>query len=282
MANATDILRGLYRRSRDLRRGYRESRLHLQLIHDPSGPDLLLSPHFDDAVLDCWSVLSGERRLEVRNVFAGVPSRSRPTPWDAITGARDSAARTRERIAEDALALARAGRTPVNLPLLDAQYRARPSALEVADLDRALAATLDGASRIYVPAAIGGHPDHQLARRYARMLLRAGFPVTLYADLPYCVLHGWPAWVDGREPDPYRNVDAFWMTFLQDVPEMPPLRSANVKRLDDAAASAKLEAMRCYRTQFPSLSYGARDLLADPEIHRFEVFWELGPASPAS
>jgi hypothetical protein len=59
---------------------------------------------------------------------------------------------------------------------------------------------------------------------------------------------------------------------------MPALRSAHVERLDDAAAAAKLEAMRCYATQLPALEYGARGLLADAEIHRDEVRWELAPA----
>jgi hypothetical protein len=128
---------------------------------------------------------------------------------------------------------------------------------------------------VYVPAGLGGHVDHLLTRRYGRMLLRTGMAVELYADLPYCVLHGWPGWVDGRAPEANRNVDAFWSSFLEDVPEMGPLRSARVERLDDAAAAAKLEAMSCYGTQFPCLSYGARGLLSDPEIHRFEVRWEL-------
>ena len=94
------------------------------------------------------------------------------------------------------------------------------------------------------------------------MLLRAGLPVTLYADLPYCVLHGWSHWVDGAEPDPHRNVDEFWLEFLKGVPEFPALRSARVKRLDDTAAAAKFEAMRCYETQFSGLDYGAGRLLS--------------------
>ena len=41
------------------------------------------------------------------------------------------------------------------------------------------------------------------------------------------------------------------------------------------ALGAKLAAMRCYATQMPALSYGGRGLLEDPEIHRYEVFWDL-------
>ncbi|HEV3322969.1 MAG TPA: hypothetical protein VG147_12385 [Solirubrobacteraceae bacterium] len=267
--------RRAYRRSRALRETYRECRFRTRLRFDPQAPELLLSPHWDDAVLDCWSLLRSELPVTVVNLFAGVPAPGRLAPWDAITGAADSAVRARERIAEDARALASAGRTPLNLPFLDAQYRAASGAPGLEEIDRALSAAVPSASRVHAPAGVGGHLDHLLACRYGRMLLRAGLPVTLYADLPYCVLHGWPHWVDGSEPDPHRNVDAFWLEFLKGVPELPGLRSAHVERLDDTVAAAKLAAMRCYVTQFSGLDYGAGRPLSDPEIHRFEVRWEL-------
>jgi hypothetical protein len=257
-----------------------EGRFRTRIRVDPSAPELVLSPHWDDAVLDCWSLLASDRELNVVNLFAGIPAPGGVAPWDAITGALDSAERARERIAEDALALGRAGRRPLNLPFLDAQYRRPRSAPGLDDLDCALTAVAAGASRVHVSAGIGGHPDHLLARRYGRMLLRAGLPVTLYAELPYCVLHGWPHWVAGVERDPHRNVDAFWLTFLVGVPELPALRAANVARLDDRAAAAKLEAMRRYETQLPALDYGAGRVLSDPDIHRFEVRWDL-KAPPA-
>src|SRR5205823_13422651 len=113
------------------------------------------------------------------------------------------------------------GREPLSLGLLDAQYRIGSPEPGLQQLDRALCEALRGAdsgearatARIYVPAAIGGHADHLLVRRYGHMLTRAGIPVTLYADLPYCVLHGWPPWVDGGGEDAHRNVDAFWHSF---------------------------------------------------------------------
>ncbi len=270
-----DIARTTYRRSRALREIHRERRFRTRLRFDPQAPELLLSPHWDDAVLDCWSVLTSGRQVTVVNLFAGVPPPGRLAPWDAITGATDSAVRARERIAEDARALARTGRTPVNLPFLDAQYRNGSSDPTLEEIDHVLFAAAPSASKVHVTAGVGGHLDHLLARRYGRMLLRAGLPVTLYADLPYCVLHGWPHWVDGTELDPNRNVDAFWLEFLKGVPELSGLRSAHIERLDDSTAAAKLAAMRCYETQFPGLDYGAGRLLSDPEVHRFEVRWEL-------
>jgi len=274
--------RRLYRRLGERRRRVEEERFRTGLRFDPGARELLLSPHWDDAVFDCWSLLTDARELQVANLFAGIPAPGQLAIWDAITGAEDSAARAQERMDEDALALARAGRHPLNLGLLDAQYRIGAPEPGLQRLDRTLCEALGGAetgearvtARVYVPAAIGGHADHLLVRRYGRMLARAGIPVTLYADLPYCVLHGWPPWVDGGEEDPHRNVDAFWLSFLGDVPELGELRAAEVERLGPEQAAQKLAAMRAYATQFPCVNYGGL-LLEHPGIHGFEVRWAL-------
>ncbi|HEV3047162.1 MAG TPA: PIG-L family deacetylase [Solirubrobacteraceae bacterium] len=244
-----------------------------RLSVDASAPELLLSPHWDDAALSCWSLLGRPGELNVVNVFAGIPTAGEPGTWELVLGVADRAERARRRMAEDERALAGAGRSPVNLSLLDAGYeqgRRRDDSLRA--LDGELCAVVPRASRVYAPAGIGGNRDHQLTRRYARMLLHAGMPVALYAEAPYCLLHGWPSWVDGREPAPSRDVDAYWLSFLGRVPELPPLRSALVERLDERAARAKGEAVQGYEA---SLSYGFRRMLADPELLGFEVRWEL-------
>jgi hypothetical protein len=190
-----------------------------------------------------------------------------------VIGVPDPAARARERLAEDARALTLAGRTPVNLELLDASYRrASNVSVTVDDLDRAVCAEIETASHVYVPAGIGGHVDHVLTRRYGRLLARAGVPVSVYAELPYCVFHGWPSWVDGREPSPKRDVESYWKSFLDGVPEMPPLRSATVVRLDEQASASKRLALESYEA---SLNYAFRRMLADPAFHAFEVYWRL-------
>jgi hypothetical protein len=255
------------------RRGVREDAFRATLRPDPQAPELLLSPHFDDAVLDCWSVLASDRQLTVVNVFAGIPAPGQAGVWEALIGVVDSAERKRARMAEDARALARVGRTPLNLPLLDVQHRGRAGgSVGLAEIDSALVGEVQSASRVYVPAGIGSHADHLLVRRYGRILLRAGMPVTVYSDLPYCTFHGWPPWVDGSDAASTRNVDAYWQFSLNQVPEMPALRSAQVVRLDAGAAAAKGEAVMCYET---SLNYGVRHLMSDPAFGGFEVRWEL-------
>ena len=104
--------RRLYRRLGERRRRVEEERFRTGLRFDAGARELLLSPHWDDAVLDCWSLLTGAREPQVVNVFAGIPAPGRLAIWDAITSAEDSAARAQDRIDEDALALARAGREP--------------------------------------------------------------------------------------------------------------------------------------------------------------------------
>ena len=241
-----------------------------RLRHDGDAPPLLLSPHLDDAVIDCWSVLTGEGELNVVNVFAGVPPRGRTTHWDRIVGATDSAALMRARIEEDRAALARAGRTPVNLDFLEHQQREdrRPAAAR-ARSTRRVTRSVPAASRLYAPAALGTqHPDHVRVRAYARACAAAGIPVELYADLPYAVVYGWPHWVTGDAPDPHLDTDAYWGE--------RPAGEPRVVKLDEAQASAKLEAMRAYATQFPSLDRGPIGLLSNPKVHSFEVFWPCG------
>lgn len=266
---------GIARRWRGVRQSRATRRFDTRLRVDPAAAPMLLSPHWDDAVFDCWGLLTDAAALAVVNVFAGTPEAGRLTRWDRITGAGDSAERASERLEEDARALARAGRTAINLPLLDAEYREPGPPPSLQDLDRALAGAVASASRVYAPAALGQNRDHRLVRWYARALARRGMPVSLYADLPYCVVHGWPHWVDGAAPDRHRDVDAFWRTLLADVPELEDVRAGRVTRLDDEQAAAKVAAMRLYRTQFPSLDGGAVGMLANPQIHRFEVVWDL-------
>src|SRR5271165_6750733 len=223
----------LSQRSRSLLGGHEQGSFRPLLRFDPDAPELLLSPHWDDAVLGCWSVLTSGRELQVVNVFAGLPQPGQAGVWEAVSGCADSSERARGRMAEDALALARAGRAALNLPLLDVSLRRRRPELGPAALDRALVGQLQSASRVYAPAGIGGHVDHVLTRRYGQALANLGMPVELYAEPPYCIFHGWPSWVDGLAREAHRDVDAYWRSFLRDVPEMPALETGKVTRLDE-------------------------------------------------
>lgn len=251
----------------------RDRRFQTRLRHAPGAPVLLLSPHPDDAALDCWSVLTGPGEVRVVNVFAGVPPPGRVTSWDAVVGASDSAELMRERLREDAAALAQAGRRPVNLAFLEHPQRAhRPEPAHRA-LDAALSGAVPLVSRVLAPMALGTvHPDHRLLREYALAVARAGVPVTLYADVPYATVYGWPHWVTGAPREPRLDVDAYWAPSLSAVPRRGETR---VVHLAAEQAARKLAALRTYGTQFPSLDRGPVGQLSNPAVHCYEVFWDV-------
>jgi LmbE family N-acetylglucosaminyl deacetylase len=240
---------------------------------DPSAPAVVLSPHLDDAVIDCWSVLPS---ASVVTVFAGVPSRPGVlVHWDAVVGARDSASLMRARREEDRAALSLAGVSPIHLDLLPDPYRRSSEHPTLSAIDTVVSSAVPAASKVYAPAVLGViHPDHELVRSYALALARAGVAVELYADQPYAVQYGWPSWVTGAEPDAYLDVDAHWNATPGRHPDVNRA-NARVVALDDGARERKLEAMRAYATQFAMLDRGPIGQLSNPAVHGYEVFWRV-------
>jgi LmbE family N-acetylglucosaminyl deacetylase len=230
----------------------------------------VVSPHLDDAVFSCWHVVAGPGPVSVVTVFAGVPPAGTPVPrWDLITGARDASARVRERLAEDREALALAGRQGVYLDFVESQYRQdEPSVDEIAP---AVRERVPPEAEVFAPAGIGGHSAHVLVRELALELAAQGRPVRFYADLPYATEFGWPDWVTGAEPDPFRDVDAAWRADAEPLFEAG-YRPEAVMLTDDLQRS-KLEAMSHYHSQLPALDGGPQRRLTHPELVRYEVLW---------
>jgi LmbE family N-acetylglucosaminyl deacetylase len=231
----------------------------------------ILSPHLDDAVLSCWSVLTGPEEVVVLNVFTGAPAvGSGARPWDLLTGAEDSAERMCERLEEDRTALALAGREALGLGLLEVQYRNHG---EPPDLVAALDSALPSGCAVFAPAALGAHRDHALVRDAALAFRRDGTPVTLYADLPHAIGRGWPSWVAGVDGIP--EVDAEWDRALQAAGLDGGATGARVHTLDDDGLARKIEALRTYTTQFTALEAMAFRPFRDPRTLRYEVAWPL-------
>ena len=243
--------------------------------HDAQGPVVVLSPHFDDAVLSAWSVLRRPDEVCVINVCAAVPPPGHATPWDRLTGASDGAERVRERIEEDRAALARAGRRPVALDFLDDQYRDEP--LEHDALVDAIVDAAPAASELWGPAGIGAHADHVQVRDAALAIARdGGPPLHLYAELPYAVRYGWPEWVTGRRPRDELDRDAWMRTYVPEGVTVP----GEAHRLPGAEVRRKLEALRLYRTQWVALD--AARVVSRRRAIRYEASFAISTASMAS
>jgi LmbE family N-acetylglucosaminyl deacetylase len=247
---------------------------------DKPGHALVVSPHLDDAVLSAAHRIRPGATTVV-TVFAGTPGPSiGVTSWDAYTGAADSATRMRERHGEDDEAMRRLGGVPaIRLDFLDSQYR------ETTEVDdAAVASTLADMiesdidiDAVWLPAGIGGHPDH-VATRIAGLTAVADFEhlaVYLYADFPYVVTFGWPAWAVDGAATPYLDGAAFLDAQLraQGLAGMPLQRE--IIQADDVAAKRKRHAIEAYRSQLPGLRLHPATLDADPDLLRVELAWRF-------
>ena len=242
---------------------------------------VILSPHLDDAVLSCWHLLAQPGEVTVINVFAGVPRRSAPAWWERYTGATDSAQRVQERVAEDRAALALAGRTPVNLDLLDEQYRGEGWSLAAPTAQ--IARLLSPGVHLYAPAAFGSHPDHALVRAAALELRADGYVVSLYADLPHATFNGWPRWVRQVPGHPAKDTaQSIWDRSLAATGIPPREMVPQVHELDAETYAGKLSAVRTYETQVHALAALLDHPLPDRRTLGYEVVWSLPSAATAT
>jgi hypothetical protein len=204
---------------------------------------VIVSTHFDDAVLSCWSVVDGSDDVDVVTVFTDGPPPGIVTAWDRDTGV-DSATRMVQRTDENRAALALAGRTPIDLGLLEGQY-------DGGTVDPALLEPyLRTADTVYVPAAIGvdhGNPEHGVVRD---VCLQLRPDACLYADQPYCL-------------------------FRADVPLELPVsdgRKLTAIALTPTQRTRKAAAISCYAGEIPKLErqFGS---CTDPDRLAWEGFW---------
>jgi hypothetical protein len=230
---------------------------------------VVLSPHLDDAVLSLWHLLEDEGDLMVLNVFGGAPAGpANGAWWDRLTGAEDPAERVAERHAEDRAALGLAGREPVDLGLLDGQYRSDDHDPQEV-VDAIAAAVPEGV--LLAPAALDLHRSHVAVRDAALRLRARGREVALYADVPHATVYGGPAWVTGSDSEPYLRPEARWAHAMAATGIELPAPRAEVTALAPEALERKRRAVGEYRTQVPALDaqYG----VLRPEILAFEVIW---------
>jgi len=246
-------------------------------------PAVIVSPHFDDGVMSAARQAMCPRAL-LLTVFAGIPgSDCRLGDWDLLTRATSARGRQLERQAEDTAAASQLGALTARLTELDVEYRTTG-----VDFDRLCAAMrpfLADAGQVWLPAAIGSHPDHLLARDAGlRCLAVHGDEpqVNLYADVPYAIEYGWPSWVDPTGVLPFADADWFVESELTgaglDAFELKP----TVWELSPAERERKYLAVSAYRTQLAALRM--EELLARRAdcLLRFEVSWRIQVTSLSS
>jgi len=126
---------------------------------------VVVSPHFDDAILGAAHLLATYPGSTVVTVLGGRPPAypSEPTDWDACGGfvaGDDVVARRRQ---EDRAAMDFVGARPVWLEFADHQYLSKDLRPRPADVAPALGSAVDaaGATAVFLPMGLA-NPDHVL------------------------------------------------------------------------------------------------------------------------
>src|SRR5689334_18741285 len=170
---------------------------------------VVLSPHLDDALFSAYHFLATNAGTVVITVFAGVPAGAEASDFDRLTGSSDPAARYVQRRAEDAAVADSVGWEPIHLDFLDAPYVANRAA-DVEIVAAVKSRLPRDVKQLWVPAGIGGHPDHVATADAGRALAdELGLELVVFADYPYAAFFGWPSWVTQTDASEYLDVDAY-------------------------------------------------------------------------
>ncbi|MFF3753120.1 PIG-L deacetylase family protein [Streptomyces sp. NPDC002018] len=239
----------------------------------PSAPPatVILSPHFDDAVLSLAGLIpSLDSPVTVVTVHGGAPSPDHGVSWwDSTCGFSSAGEAYLARRAEDARACALLGAGCVALGHPDGPYQ---DGGPLDELDSYLA-DLDPGTRLLVPLSTN-QPDHARVRDHALGRLTAlGRPLPLvYADLPYT--GHLPEWgTPGTEAALAKHVD-FGVAY-QDLDSRFALRVAYELNLSDERWAAKRAAVQCYASQLAPLAVDHGSVLARGGPLRAERVWAL-------
>jgi LmbE family N-acetylglucosaminyl deacetylase len=210
---------------------------------------LVLSPHFDDAVLSCGSWLERHPGTIVATVCSGAPGSGIPADpaWDALALFDSADAAATARRAEDQEALGMLGAEQRLLGFLDGAYKARAGRSHEdpdadgsfeEELSRSINGLLDEVrpEKCLVPVGLI-HPDHIATRRAALDSLRARPTIRsmLYLDLPYAM---------ASEQAARDQLDAIIATGVQLSEDPGP---------GPSTGEVKVRAAGCYRSQLPLL-----------------------------
>lgn len=179
---------------------------------------VFISPHHDDVILSCATLLSelkGKTQITVINVFT--KAHKKPYTHSAKTfmkysnGYTDATALYKDRIKEDATVFANLGITPINLGLEDALFRRQKNqsflgkflpefdhiyptyrwhiiknvakndpAIET--LTQKLKSYISPRTLVFTPYALGNHADHRVIRIVSESLFAN---LIIYSDFPY-------------------------------------------------------------------------------------------------
>lgn len=188
---------------------------------------LLLSPHFDDAVLSAGQFMAGRPDADVVTVFGGMPQEEQLTPYDEKCGFTNSTEAVKVRRDEDrnATAILRANSVYFDIP--DGQY-GEPEKRD--QFESVLRGQLIRNDYEFVLAPLGlGHPDHIFVSDIAVKVMKDhDLPLYLWEDMPLRVIE--PELVTPRK-------------------EQLGIKEFQPTKIGDGPIAHKIRALSCYASQ---------------------------------
>ncbi|MEV0418730.1 PIG-L deacetylase family protein [Streptosporangium canum] len=226
---------------------------------------IVVSPHFDDAVLSVAGLLARDEGPAVIVTALGGAPGEELSAWDRLCGFASAEETARERRAEDARACEILGVDQVALAHPDAPV----AGLRLRELEGFLAGHVTPETRVLIPMGIG-NADHEAVRDQALDALRkiGARPPWVYADLPYAAAV--------RE----------WGTASADqaLAGKPPVRALAERRrirpelrirLEGDEWTAKRRAVLAYASQIAPLACDYGEFLAMPGPLQHELVWAV-------
>jgi LmbE family N-acetylglucosaminyl deacetylase len=228
-----------------------------------NGAVLVISPHFDDAVLSCGLLLSSHPGSCVLTVFGGRPV-TYPNPastWDAAGGFRNHDDVVGLRRLEDMAALKAVNAEQAVLEYCDEQYRSPGHRYPLKTLVRTITNEIRLRQPRLVVAPLGlGHSDHWSASD-------AALAVRRQTACPDLILY---------EEQPYRQVPSHMAERISDL-HLRGMDLISVLPDLDPDRTNKLNALSCYRSQLRALGWSN---LATDSPFVDERYWAVsGPPS---
>lgn len=241
----------------------------------PQPGTVILSPHFDDAVLSLAGLIPQlPGPVTVVTVYGGEPGPHNPVSWwDSVCGFSTAREAHRARRTEDERACALLGVRGVALGHPDGPYGERT---ELTDIDSCLA-ELSPETTLLIPVATN-QKDHQKVRdRALAVTEKLGRPLPLvYADLPYTGhLDEWGS----PETDDALGRSHLYGLAYQDLTSRHELRLAHHLTLTDDQWALKREAVQCYGSQLAPLAADHGMVLARTGPLRAERVWSMEPVA---
>ena len=227
--------------------------------------NIILSPHFDDAVFNCFSIIQ-KSSTTVVTVFAGSPDKNIHTVWDRICHESNSSKMVAKREVENKNALRITKTKNINLEFLDAQYRTTKDDLD--GLYREIKKIIPTGSTVYVPLAMStlfAHPDHVLIRDIGLKLIEHDIAVFFYPDQPYMRL-----WSKSklRKPKLTKLTNKFAYQLNQNL-------QYRVERFKKDELALKKMAMHKYQSQYFYTNLFSANGLNRILRQRYELFFEV-------